>query len=355
MVGRRKFSTPTRHPAAGFTLIEALIATVLGALVIGLVVSVVVAQGGYFSDVHARASIQESVRSSADLLREELQTVIQGGILTAESDRLVARVPLAMGVVCGDVVGPPGKGGLPPGKGKGAYTPDELESLWGESPGEAVPVPAPVGSVGRVLTLRLIPLQGKGKGKGAGTLSTAPVYLPLPGGGVDAGRVSWYAIREDDGDWLYREGTWADLLGGGGNPASECQDVGTDVTGAGGDFHRLTGFQSPAIPSEGDLIALFAQVEFRFDPSVLAPGTGALFRQEGTGDVVEFATGLTAASGFQYRRQGQTTFEDGVSGAQLDEIVEIRIRTVAESLDPRGGAGPLNYDWDLRIPLRNVW
>jgi hypothetical protein len=351
MVERQESPTQAWHPAAGFTLIEALIATVLGALVIGLVVSVVVAQGGYFSDVHARASIQESVRSSADLLREELQTVIQGGILTAESDRLVARVPLAMGVVCGGVEGPPGKG-----KGKGAHAPDELESLWGESPGEAVPVPAAVDSAGRVLTLRLIPLQeGKGKGKGKGTLSTAPVYLPLPGGGVDAGRVSWYAIREDDGNWLYREGTWADLLGGGGTPASDCQAVGTDVTGVGGDFHQLTGFQSPAIPSEGDLIALFAQVEFRFDPSALAPGTGALFRQEGAGDAVEFATGLTAASRFQYRRQGQTTFEDNVSGAELDEIVEIRIRTVAESLDPRGGAGPLSYDWDLRIPLRNVW
>jgi type II secretory pathway pseudopilin PulG len=310
MVERERFPVRARHPAAGFTLIEALIATVLGALVIGLAVSVVVAQGGYFRDVHARASVQESVRSTADLLREELQTVIRGGIITAESDRLVVRAPLAMGIVCGDVKGPPGKG-----KGKGV---------------------------------------GMGKGKGKGTLSTAPVYLPLPGGGVDKDRVSWYAIREEGSEWVYREGTWADLLGAGGNPAGECQAVGTDVTGAGASFHRMTGFQSPAIPSEGDLIALFTEVEFRFDPSALEPGTGALFRQEGTGDAVEFATGLTAASRFRYRRQGQTTFQDNVSGAQLDEIVEIRIRTLAESQDPRGGAGPLTYDWDLRIPLRNA-
>jgi hypothetical protein len=69
---------------------------------------------------------------------------------------------------------------------------------------------------------------------------------------------------------------------------------------------------------------------------------------------LEFVTGVTGESGFQYRRQDQTAFQEQVPPGPLSEIVEIRVRTEAESLDERGGAGPMAYEWDLRIPLRNV-
>jgi len=288
--------------ARGFSLVEALIATVLGTLVIALVVSVVVAQGGYFGDVHTRANLQETVRSSADLLREELQTVLRGGILTAESDRLVALVPVAMGVVCGEVEGPPGK--------------------------------------------------GKGVGKGKGPVSAAPAYLPLPGGGADTDRVTWYAIRDEIGDWLFHD---SNPVVAGGNPAGICEDVGADTDGAKGDFRNLSGMESPALPEVGNLVALLSEVGFRFDGSVLGPGTIALYRQEAGGPEVEFASGLNSNARFQYRRQGETTFQDEVTGAaDRATIVEIRVVASAESLDERGGAGPLSYEWDLRIPLRNA-
>lgn len=285
----------------GFTLIEAMIATVLGALVIGLVVSVMVAQGGYFGDVHQRAALQGNVRSSADLLREELQAVPRGAVLTAQNDELLVLVPIAMGVVCGEVEGPVGK--------------------------------------------------GKGKG-GKGPVASAPAYLPFPGGGAGADRVSWYGIRGSDGNWLYREGN--PLNGGGGNPANECVQVGADNTLGKGEFRNLTGLQSPALPEYGDLVALFTEVEFRLAASLLNPGSVALFRREGTGAAVEFADALTGDSRFRYRRAGETDFQDSVTGGQLAEIVEIRVLAFAESLDSRGGAGPLAYDWDFRIPLRNA-
>jgi hypothetical protein len=294
----------SRSATAGFTLLEALIATVLGALVIGLVLSVVLAQGGYYGDVHARAGLQESVRSAADVLRDELHSVTRGGVLTARSDELVVRVPVAMGVVCGLVEGPPGK--------------------------------------------------GKGKGKGKGPLSSAPVYLPLPGGGVDEGRISWYAVRGENGDWVYRQASWEELEGTGGNPWAECAGFGADWGGEKANFRRMTGFQPPAMPDAGYLVALFSEVEFRFQGSDLSPGRLALFRREGAGDPVEFVTGVTGESGFQYRRQDQTAFQEQVPPGPLSEIVEIRVRTEAESLDERGGAGPMAYEWDLRIPLRNV-
>lgn len=286
----------------GFSLVEALIATVLGTLVIALVVSVVVAQGGYFGDVHTRANLQETVRSSADLLREELQTVLRGGILTAESDRLVVLVPVAMGVICGEVEGPPGKG------------------------------------------------KGTGKGKAAG--SAAPAYLPLPGGGADTDRVTWYAIRNEAGDWLFHE---SDPVQTGGNPSAECENVGADTQGAKGDFRNLAGLQNPALPDVGDLVALLSEVGFRFEGSALAPGTVALYRQEAGGPEVEFASGLSSQARFQYRRQGEALFQDQVASAvDRATIVEIRVVAAAESLDERGGAGALSYEWDLRIPLRNV-
>jgi hypothetical protein len=284
----------------GFSLVEALIATVLGTLVIALVVSVVVAQGGYFGDVHARANLQETVRSSADLLREELQTVLRGGILTAESDRLVVLVPVAIGVICGEVVGPP----------------------------------------------------GKGKAKGKGPVTGAPAYLPLPGGGAGTDRVTWYAIRDENGDWLFHD---SNPVVTGGNPTGACQAVGADTDGAKGDFRNLSGLQSPALPELGNLVALLSEVGFRFDDSALGPGTIALYRQEAGGAEVEFASGLDADARFQYRREGQPSFQDQVtSAADRATIVEIRVFASARSLDERRGTGALSYEWDLRIPLRNV-
>jgi prepilin-type N-terminal cleavage/methylation domain-containing protein len=85
----------------GFTLLEALIAMVLSSVVVMLVTSVFVVQNRFYSQVVNRASLHESVRTSAALVSSDLRGLASGGVVAAEPDSLVIRAPLAMGVVCG--------------------------------------------------------------------------------------------------------------------------------------------------------------------------------------------------------------------------------------------------------------
>jgi hypothetical protein len=178
------------------------------------------------------------------------------------------------------------------------------------------------------------------------------VYLPSSGGGVIPERVSGWGRRSGTSDWVYSDATWSDLNEGGGSPKVDCYDQGADTVGGGSDFYALSGAET-AGAAEGDLISLYAELVLRFDGSTLRPGSTALMRREGSGSLVEFASGLSAASGFEYRLQGQSAFQSQITGAQLDEIAEIRVIAIAEGEDQVGG-GPSTYRWDVRIPLRNV-
>jgi hypothetical protein len=275
---------------AGFTLLEALIASVLGAVVIGLVLSVVISQGDYLRNVAGGTERQGTVRAAADILRDELRNVTRRGITVANGTRLVVRVPLTMGVVC----------------------------------------------------------VAAGRGRGGGDAS---VYLPVPGGGISSERVSGWGYL-NGGDWTYSIASWNAIQATSGNPAAVCAAVGADTGGAGHEFFSLNNLVSAA--GAGDIVQLFTLVQYRIGNSLLRPGTRALFRREGTGPQIEYVTGLSSSSRFQYRRRNQTSFQNSVSGTgNLANIEEIRVIVEAEGAVP-GEAVPASYRWDFRIPLRNV-
>jgi hypothetical protein len=275
---------------AGFTLLEALIASVLGALVIGLVLSVVISQGNHFQRVAGVTARHGTVRAAAELLREELQNVTRRGVTVATSTRVVVRVPLSIGVVC----------------------------------------------------------VAAGRGMGGGPAS---VYLPVPGGGISSDRVSGWGYL-NGANWMYSIDSWGALQAPPGDPQAACAAVGADTSGAGHEFFSLN--NQIAAADAGDILQLFTLVEYQINSSLLRPGTRALFRREGAGPLIEYVTGLSGASGFQYRRWNQTSFQSSVPGARnLANIEELRVILEAEGADP-GKTDPATYRWEFRVPLRNV-
>ena len=287
---REGFASRSLGDRRGFSLIEALVASALGAVVIALVMTVVIAQGDHFQEVAGRSERQGSVRVGAELLREELQAVTYDGITTASAAQLVFRVPLSVGMVC-------------------------------------------VGAS-----------RGRGGGNGSG-------YLPSPGGGISDARVSGWGYLNGD-EWTYSTATLSAIAPSGGTPAATCAAAGADTVGAYKDFYSLS--TSTISATSGTIIQLFTLVEYRIADSVLRPGTKALFRKEGSGSLIEYVTGLSTSSRFQYRRRGQTTFQNSVTGAgNLRIIEEVRVVLEAEGMTP-GADDPATYSWDFRVALRNV-
>jgi hypothetical protein len=72
----------------------------LSTLIIILVTSVFLVQNEFYSDVVRRSALQENVRTATAMVSSELRGVAAGGIVAAESDSVVFRIPLVVGGVC---------------------------------------------------------------------------------------------------------------------------------------------------------------------------------------------------------------------------------------------------------------
>lgn len=300
--GRAHESESRSAHRRGFSLIEALVALTLGAVVMGLVMSVFVAQNRFYRHTVVQSQIQDHVRMVTEIITQEFRQVTRGGVVTAQTDQLVVRVPLAVGMVCGVVD--------PVTKGKG----------------------------------------GKGK---TSTPGAATIYFPLNGDTVEGSRVSGYAVRQVDGSWSYNSSTWSAL-----SPSSASTDVcgvmGGWVGGEAGNYLSLSG-GVPGVAEAGELLGLFEEVEFFLDDSELAPGSQAVFRRRAGGVATEIATGVVDEAGFQYRML-DGTLQDEVSGVgNLSQIVGIRLTagSTSESVGGVPGVDPFEYGWVVDVPLRN--
>jgi prepilin-type N-terminal cleavage/methylation domain-containing protein len=275
-----------RRDRQGFSLVEALIALVLSSALLALATTVFVAQSRFYRDLTERSKLQESVRATTELVAADVRALTEGSVVTATADRLVARIPLAVGVACGS-------------QGQNRYT-----------------------------------------------------YLALDGEPVTEGDKSGVGILDSDGDWKYFDRSWSQLYGGSAEASTitSCAASGVDTAGPKTDFVRLRlpGGQGGNEMIEGRQIMLYAETVIRFAASDLQPGHLALFRGVDP-ELVEFATGFSDDSEFEYRVNGvwQTT----VSGAQLEDIDAVRIALEASSLDP---SGPADFGWSIDVPLRNV-
>ena len=285
----------SRIGRSGFTLAEALIALSISSVLIILVGSVFLTQNNFYSHVLLRSQVQENARAVTELVASDVRSLAPGGIILADSTRLVVRAPMATALICGR------QGGS-----------DVMVHVSG----------------------------------GLASIDTNEV------GGYgyrDPGT----------GAWTYYDHTWSELYATGGNPAIRCFINGADVSGAWPEFIRMksvesdTGIDNTVLDDGTHVLIFYRKTEFRFDNSVLVPGDRALFRGIYGSTLVEFATGMATTAQFQYRTG--PTWVKYVAPASLSTVDAIRV--VAQSVGKGDTSAQLGYDfgWTVDIPLANAF
>lgn len=89
-----------RRAAAGFSLVEAMIAMVIVGLLGTAVVSLLMTQGRFYSRVDEEVAAQQSLRAAADLASAELRMSGPTDILAAEPESVTVRFDVFHAVVC---------------------------------------------------------------------------------------------------------------------------------------------------------------------------------------------------------------------------------------------------------------
>ncbi len=92
---------PPVNNRGGFTVIELLVALVLGGVVVGSIFQLLSGQGRFVEMQSAREEVQQNTRASLELIGSELRTVPAGDALVqAARDSITIRAPRIWGVVC---------------------------------------------------------------------------------------------------------------------------------------------------------------------------------------------------------------------------------------------------------------
>ena len=277
--------------AAGFSLIELLIALLISTAIGALVFTVFAVQNRFYSATSASGRAQQTVRGAADLLATELRGVSRGAMQVAESDRFAARVPVAMGVVCS----------LPAG-------------------------------------------------------GDANAYFALDGKAITGSAVSGFAVLSPSGAWTYYTKSWGALyVSSGGASVTACTGQGGTSSGFDSDYLLLNDVASIAnpAPDTGSALLFYSEIEYRFAPSALEPGTLGLFRGPYNGTLVEYASGFASDAHFEYR-VGNGTYQPSAAGV-LAEVTAVRVVAEAAPLYRAGGeTGTQRFGVTVDVPLRNA-
>ena len=182
------------------------------------------------------------------------------------------------------------------------------------------------------------------------------LFLPVEGEFRDATHVSGYAVKHPSSEWRYTPASWNSVYHSSGQTAAKvCALSGADTTGGVSKFFRLDGLDASLAVQVGDLVMLYEEVEVRFAPSQLHPGSRGVFRGPIGGKLTEVATGMSGGSGFEYGLTDRNEFQDKVSGkgnlARID-----RVRLFLEGIAPAstGGRDSLTFDLTLTVPLKNA-
>jgi hypothetical protein len=181
------------------------------------------------------------------------------------------------------------------------------------------------------------------------------VLLPRGGGGVDAAEVSGYAVRDAAGDWSFTPGAWATFYhSSGSGPAQRCRAAGADTTGATADFYRLDGLVASPALQVGDLIMIYREKTLRLATSTLDSVTTALFTGSAGSTLNEYASGLTPASGFQYRLANQSHWRDRVAGGNRRRIDVVRFSARGAAVSARMGRDSITFNLTVSVRLQNA-
>lgn len=275
----------------GFTLIEAVVALSLSAVVVVLVSTVFLVQNRYYEIQLARGAAQDGARTVTEGMASELRSVTRGGVEVADSDRVVVRSPVVLAAVCAQTGS------------------DEVA----------------------------VQFDGGPAGIDTDEVTGFAVRDPVTG------------------DWTYHDGaSWSAIRQLTGTPAADCAANGADTTAATGDFTNLRQIATyhGSLPAVGQLLMLYREVEYAIGASLMRPPALALFRSVGGGTPVEYATGLDPSTGFEYRTGG-TTYTGTVVGGMLPAIDAIRIVAEAREAPGTGGVDDVTYGWSVNVFLRN--
>ncbi len=222
----------------GFTLVESLVALTLSTGVIFLAAGVFFVQNDFNSFLVQESKAQDNARSVLRVAERELGSVARGGLVSADSSRMVLRVPLSLGGVCA-VSGPD------------AYV------HWADV--ASVDASSATGLAVRDSTA-------------VWTYQSVNVGAAVQGFGAASAGVCAVA-------------SGADTVGAQGSYSR--------VGGLGG---VLAG--SPAV---GEVVMVYEEVELSFSASTLDPTTNALYRGPASGTLTEYATGIAPGAKFLYR------------------------------------------------------
>ena len=185
--------------------------------------------------------------------------------------------------------------------------------------------------------------------------SQTNLLLPTNGVGVDGAAVDGYAIRAADGSWTYTPAGWTSILHSSGlAPAQACALAGADTTGATADFYRLDGLAASPALQAGDLVMLYQERTLRLSPSGLDTGSVALFTGRAAGTMVEFASGLTPSSTFQYQLDQPKHWRGFIRGMPKNRIAVIRFHALGAVVSSRMGRDSLTFNLTATVPLRNA-
>jgi prepilin-type N-terminal cleavage/methylation domain-containing protein len=84
----------------GFTLVEILIALLIGSILATTILAVVSQQGAVARLQGSREEVQQNGRGAIELLASEIRSLPREGLLHAGGDRMILRVPVAVGTLC---------------------------------------------------------------------------------------------------------------------------------------------------------------------------------------------------------------------------------------------------------------
>jgi len=273
----------------GFTLAETLVALTLASVLGMLVSTVFLVQNQTYADQAGRIVAARNVRGVIQTVSAQVRMSMEGGIIVADSVTLTVRTPMGVGAVCG--------------------------------------------------------YRG-----GGGTA------LHMEGGrsGLDTAYVAGIGISDGAGGWSIYEKSWDDLTGDNEEADDNCADEAADTVGVSDDFFELREVDSyhGTRPALGGLVMLFRETEFKFDDSVLEPGTTALFKGNDIDGFREFASGLDSTAAFSYRVAG--TYVSSVSSPTSVDIEAIHISAVAIVTAFTGGRSDSSMDLSATIHLGNA-
>lgn len=253
----------TLGTAAGFSLIEAVVAITISTVVVFMAASVFLVQNDFYGFLLQRSRTQENARGFLEVVEREVGSLVVGGLVTADSTRMVLRAPQTLGAVCRIL-------------GNDYYV--HFASIEALVPADA---------------------DGFGTREGAGSWSfgTATVSAELQDQGTASASMC--------------AATGADTVGA----SAEFFRI-PALNGHTGVSHE-----------EGDVIMVYEEVELSISASTLDPVLLALYRGPVGGILTEYTTGVSASAKFEYRVTGTWRDRVTGANLDIVDAIRIRAST----------------------------